>query len=628
MRLGPNRGRRGAIAAMIALTTLASTMFATSAFAQSASSGPQTTFTWGDTSEPSSLNPMKGNLATDYNIWAVTYNLPIEFAVKDMSPDYAHSIVTSVDHSSDGLTFTYHVRPGMEWSDGQPFTAEDIAWTLNYYKKNNVSNYSADLAAFKDATATDPTTVVITSSSPTSVYAGETVFMYEYILPEHIWSKYNDDFKAAVQDQNVPAVGSGPYVITDYKQGQSVTLERNPNYWGNAVGLTPHYDKLIYVIYNNEDSEAAALQNGEIDFAYIDSANILNTLKGKPNIETRAAFIPNFEEIGINTGSAYQTDTTGGFKPHGDGAHALTDVAVRQAIRMAVDNQTIVDKVLLGYGTAAISPVQPTSTTGNWEPPADQTWTFDIAGANAKLDAAGYKMGPDGVRIDPFNNKPLEFRYYTRNSDQNTIETAPFVKDWLAQIGIKIDVLSVASNKLTNIILAGEYDLFDWGWYVNPDPNSILNVLVCNQRPPDADTYRNSDSYYCNPEYDKLYKEQLSVTDPAKRPDIVHQMQALLYRDQPYIMMYFQSLLEAWRTDQVTGFLPQPSDSGDVFGEALFGFGPFSVINIRPASATSGGAATKGASSTVWIVLIVVLLAVVGGVAIVRRRRVDDEDRA
>ena len=310
----------------MALATLASTMFATSAFGQSASSGPQTTFTWGDTSEPSSLNPMKGNLATDYNIWAASYNLPIEFSVKDMSPDYEHSIVTSVDHSSDGLTFTYHVRSGMKWSDGQPFTAEDIAWTLNYYKKNDVSNYAADLAAFKDATATDPTTVVLTASSPTSVYAGETVFMYDYILPEHIWSKYNDDFKAALQDQNVPNVGSGPYVITSYKQGQSVTLERNPNYWGLSVGLTPHYDKLIYVIYNNEDSEAAALQNGEIDYGYFDSANILNTLKGKPNIETRGAFIPNFEEIGINTGSAFETNTTGGFKPHGDGAHALTDV--------------------------------------------------------------------------------------------------------------------------------------------------------------------------------------------------------------------------------------------------------------------------------------------------------------
>ena len=93
------------------------------------------------------------------------------------------------------------------------------------------------------------------------------------------------------------------------------------------------------------------MQAGEIDFGYFTSASILNTLKSR-GLETRGAAIPSFGEIGINTGSAYQTDTTGGFAPHGDGHPALTDVVLRQAMRRAVDNQTLVDKVLLGYGTA------------------------------------------------------------------------------------------------------------------------------------------------------------------------------------------------------------------------------------------------------------------------------------
>ena len=100
--------------------------------------------------------------------------------------------------------------------------------------------------------------------------------------------------------------------------------------------------------------------------------------------------------------------------------------------------------------------------------------------------------------------RPLEFRFYSRASDQNSIDIVPYVSGWMEQIGIKLDAQTLNSNKLGNVILAGDYDLFEWGWYPNPDPNYILNIFTCAQRPPDADTYRNSDSYYCNPEYDKL----------------------------------------------------------------------------------------------------------------------------
>ena len=107
------------------------------------------------------------------------------------------------------------------------------------------------------------------------------------------------------------------------------------------------------------------------------------------------------------------------------------------------------------------------------------------------------------------------------------------------------------------MILAGEYDMFVWGWYPNPDPNYILDIFTCASRPPDADTYRNSDSYYCNPDYDSLNKEQGQIVDPAERVDVVHQMQSILYRDQPYIMLWNGASLQAHSSDW-EGFLPQP----------------------------------------------------------------------
>ncbi len=195
--------------AALATGVILATTFGAAAFAQtsspSASGGAEpVTFTYADVAPPSSLNPMVGYLGIDYTIWALNYDIPINWTTQDFSPDFAHSSVTSVDASSDGMTFTYHIRSGMKWSDGQPFTAQDFAWTLNYYKKNNVPNYSSDLSLMEQdgATATNDTTFVLKSSKPTSFYSGKSVFLYEYILPEHIWGKYENDYKAATQVPN------------------------------------------------------------------------------------------------------------------------------------------------------------------------------------------------------------------------------------------------------------------------------------------------------------------------------------------------------------------------------------------------------------------------------------------
>jgi peptide/nickel transport system substrate-binding protein len=210
----------------VATGVILATTFGAAAFAQSsspsASGGAEpVTFTYADVAPPSSLNPMVGYLGIDYTLWALNYDIPINFSTQDFSPDFQHSIVTSVDASSDGMTFTYHMRPDMKWSDGQPFTANDVAWTLNFYKEHNVPNYSSDLALMDTATATNDTTFVLKSSKPTSFYSGKSVFLYEYILPEHIWGKLSySDAKRVANDNPQEAVGSGPFIITKYVKNQ------------------------------------------------------------------------------------------------------------------------------------------------------------------------------------------------------------------------------------------------------------------------------------------------------------------------------------------------------------------------------------------------------------------------
>src|SRR5581483_8411789 len=146
-------------------------------------------------------------------------------------------------------------------------------------------------------------------------------------------------------------------------------------------------------------------------------------------------------------------------------------------------------------------------------------------------------------------------------------------------------------------------------------PNYILNIFTCAQRPPNPNVYRNSDSYYCNPEYDKLFHEQETTIDPARRVEIVHEMQSILYRDQPYIMLWYDQSLQA-HTKGWTGFVPQPADGGDW----LATYGPLSFISVRPvtAVANTGG----GGSAAVWVIaLALVVLAVIVALLVMRARR-------
>ena len=619
---------KGRVIVMLAVVAVvAGGISAGAAYAQNDSSSgtkQKVTFVWGDTSEPSSLNPMRGYMATDFYFWTSSYHLLTDFTINDLSA--RPGLAEKIDVSPDGMTFTYHIRQGIKWSDGQPLTANDVAFTLNMYKSNHAYLPQAYLTLIDgDVQATDDYTVVFHSTMPTSLYTGKIPYLYDYILPEHIWSKFDqpkqyDNYSAF---EGVPAgeIGSGPFVIAEYKTGEYVRMVRNP-YWS---GPQPHVDELIYRIYKNEDAEAEALKAGEIDFGYFDSANIFNSLKGQPNIATLNGTIPSFDEIGMNTGSAYQK-AGNGYTPHGDGHPALQDPIVRRAIRMAIDSQTLVDKVLLGYGLAGTSIIPPVSVLGaRWEPTGDEVIPFDIAGANKLLDDAGYKdTDGDDVREMPGGGQPLEFRYYVQTSDQNTIKVAPFVKSWLADIGIKADVTAMSSGRLGDEINAGTYDLFHWGWIPDPDPDSALSWFTCEQRPPDGSSYGNNDSYYCNPEYDKLYTEQRTELDVQKRWDVAHQMQKMYYESCAYAVLWYGPILQAYRTDLFTGYMPQPSPKGDL----LAGYSMDIWWNLRPLGAAGGAPRTSGISAGVWIGLVIGVIVVIAAVVLGRRSRRAGEEQA
>jgi peptide/nickel transport system substrate-binding protein len=291
---------------------------------------------------------------------------------------------------------------------------------------------------------------------------------------------------------------------------------------------------------------------------------------------------------------------------------------------MAVDKQTLVDKVELGYATAGSSIVPPTAAAFHYEPSAEEAIPFDIAGANALLDQAGYADSDgDGVREDPQTGDPLSFRLFSRSEREDTQTIADYLIDWWGQIGIEAKETSLTDTKLTNVIFEGNFDAFIWGWIPDPDPDFILSVLTSDQRPPDGIW---SDTFYSDPEFDQAYLDQKSILDPEERAAFIKDMEAQAYADVPYIVLFYDNVLQAYRSDRWTGFTPQPADHGDL----LATYGPYSFLTIEPVTGSGGGGGGDGGGSSMGIVIgaIAAAVVVIGALVLLTRRRGSEDDRA
>lgn len=562
-----------------------------------------------------SANPFTGVAASSYEIYQMMYPTLTNYAAKDFSS--APGLATSWAESSDHKTWTYQIRPNLKWSDGQPLTAADAAYTFNRiltgkYEQTNYGNYVANITK---VVATNPTTLVMTVSRPTPNMAHLAV----YIIPEHIWKNVSE---TQVQSYtNEPAtgqttVGGGPFLLAQRATGQYIRMVANPNYYGGM----PKISEVDFRIYSNGDAEGQALKKGEIDFADSLEPNVFKSLAGIPGITQVPAIYSGFDEIAINTGAALDTG-----KPIGDGNPLLKDKKLRQAMGWAIDRPTLLTRVLGGLGSVG-STIMPPIYADQHLDPANPV-NYDPAKAGQLLDAAGYPMGTNGIRVSS-SGAPLEFRLYGRTNSPSSMKAVQYIQGYLAAVGIKIDITNISEDALTQKIGEGKYDMFEWGWVVEPDPNYQLSTFTCANRSylsQGSITANLSDSFYCNPAYDALYVQQGGETDRTKRTAIVKQMQQMLYDDAPYIITYYYDDLEAFRSDRFTGFVPQPDPNGAL----LFQYGTWSYENVQPATASSSSTGNSSSTSPgliIGLVIAVIVIAVLVFLLIRRRPATGIED--
>jgi peptide/nickel transport system substrate-binding protein len=425
--------------------------------------------------------------------------------------------------SSDQLTFTFKLRPNLKWSDGQPLTADDVAFTyaLIYSPdtKDYVSRYRANLEGFvQSATATDPQTVVFKFSKVLASFV-DTHCRYG-ILPKHVLGSVapkalntHDFFTKG------PTVSSGVFKFNRWDKGQQVVLERNDNYWAGAS----HLDQYILKVVTDAVVLAQQLKTGELDTGQPDASQFDN-LKTVTTINALAHINPGFVYYQFN------------LDPSKPSSKIFGDKNVRKALHTALDRVAMAKAVYFGQAVPADSPEAP--TTWAYNPNVTPKYSFDKAAAEKMLDDAGWAKGSDGIRAK--GGVRMSFEVNTNSGNKVRENLIQVMQQQWKDIGVDASpraiafqtlVTQIRSTKTFQIILIG----IAFG-DTDPDQTTLWTTKGIGSAGLNGMSYS-------NPQVDQLMDSALQTTDRNKRKPFYAQIQNIIMDDLPAPILFYPNYL-------------------------------------------------------------------------------------
>ena len=486
---------------------------------------------------PDTLNPGMAILTEAYTVFELVYD-----AMYDLNLDgsFTLSLADSVSVSDDGLVYTYKIRDGIKWHDGEPLTADDIAFTYNLYKDTPEYPYlNGYYTPYFESIVANGNDVVLTLTEAIPNIESQLVFLY--VLPKHIWENENK-----IEFENTAMIGSGPFKMAEYVQNEFVRLTANKDHFSSP----PKVDEVVFQTFENQDALVQAIKTGQLDMITEMPNTAADTLKAEESIEVvvGAPLAPGVTDIIFNQINPENCPTDEGGLCTGH--PALRDRNVRLAMAHATDKQKLIDLILLGLGNPGLTLIP--DGLGVWYNDSITDYAFDVTTANQILDDAGYAdTDGDGVREMPDASQPLNFRLNWPSDSIVAPRTAELLSEMWGEIGISLELQAVDPDALTaQCCPAFDFDIMIWGWASDPDPSALLYVYTTEAIPSGS-----SETGYSNPAYDELYSQQQTTLDFAARKDIVWEMQKIVHDDVVYIIPFYDASVQAYRTDRFTGWI-------------------------------------------------------------------------
>jgi peptide/nickel transport system substrate-binding protein len=491
-------------------------------------------------------NPFNAFNYTDYFVQQMLYPYLIQYdAQGKFIPDFA----TSWDTSADGKTWTFHLIPNAKWSDGQPMTSSDVAFTVNAIIKYQTGATAIDeayVSGMEKATAPDPATVVLHYKGPVA-----TVLPYMNqlpILPEHIWSKYATGNGSGLKSfpNSAPTVAGGPYILQQFNGTNFALFKANPNFYG----AKPKAAQFGLQFYATSDSMIQALKRGQLDYAqYLPQSDVSTVEQAGLKVDRYPGLAVYF--FYINSGAHPQ---------HAEVGNPL----VKEAMAHAMDRQRMVQTAYPG-STAGASIVPPAN--GDWMDPSLKPETYDLAQANKLLDQAGYKMGADGLRVA--NGHPMSYTVLFA-SDQTGAGDRVFqiIQQDFKKIGISITQKTMDSSAFGPAIYGDNNSYNGWDLAMEDiggilDPGFAIGYFDC------ANLGGWNFSGWCDKKYQALFDEQNQTLDVDKRRQLVHQMQQMAYNARPAITLFYGETIDVHSKDW-TGFGANPYGAFNSLSKVTF----------------------------------------------------------
>jgi peptide/nickel transport system substrate-binding protein len=407
------------------------------------------------------------------------------------------------------VDMTWHLQEGVKWQDGVEFTSKDVCFTWNYIVGEPQVYNQDQYLNIESCKEVDKYTVLFTWKNSYAPYNT----LFEALLPEHLLGKMTPTEITNNEAYNRSPLGTGPFKFAEWKSGEYIRVVKNPDYWRGPQ--YPMLDEIVFNFIPDNNTRLNAMKSKEDDLGIGFQANQVKDLKAIDGYSVSLVNSNAFTQFGTSIKSE-------------KGKLLFSDPNVRKAMYYAIDRESIAKDLMEGTVTVATTQIAPFSPYYN---PNTTVYNFDPEKSKQMLDAAGWKVGSDGIRVK--NGQRFSFTLLNRAGRNDRIAIAQVIQAQLKDVGIEVLMDTKESAAWTGQWRTGNWEAIVGGWFMTADP-SVTNLYSCKGA--------NNMTGYCNPKADDAMNAADQALDFKDRKPLMDQVQALLADGAPDLPIYFNVL--------------------------------------------------------------------------------------